>query len=281
MNSSLITWKNNVKNMDTALSQGNNIGVYDSGLGGLFVLEMLRKKLPQYNYVFLGDEKNLPYGTKTLEELLVHAKECLIHLFEKESCKIVLIACNTLSTTVFDELKIWVLEVFPGRVILGMVEPTIDSVASDKEFILFGTPRTIRSATYQKGLIKKYPDARVIGIEAPLLASLVEQKENPLEYLKSIAGETSTTSGSILLCCTHYGIIKSTFKQIFTQARIIYSQEVSITEYFSQYIINSGFTEMLNKDGSLKILLSKENKIFAEYSREWFGDTIVPITVLE
>lgn len=257
------------------------IGIYDSGLGGLFMLKEIRTQLNEYSYVFLADEKNLPYGTKTPEELLEYAKKCLTYLFQKELCKIVLIACNTLSTTVFHELKKWASEIFPDRIILDMVQPTLDSINPDQEFVIFGTPRTIKSDVYQKGLIKKYSDAIVVGIEVPLLASMIEQKKDSLEYLKDTVGKIVETKGSILLCCTHYGIIKELFYKLFPDARVIYSQEVSITEYFSDYITKSEFQGSLVKDGSLKILLSKENKIFQEYSKEWFKDILVPITILE
>ena len=83
------------------------IGVFDSGLGGLLVLKNVREVIPEYDYVFFGDQAFVPYGNKTKEELYERAKIIFTYLFEKHSCKVILLACNTTSTNIYNELKEW------------------------------------------------------------------------------------------------------------------------------------------------------------------------------
>ena len=99
-----------------------NIGVFDSGLGGLWVLKHLKEKLPSYNYIFLGDQKNVPFGGKTPEELFEIATKALDYLYGEKNCMGVVLACNTISSTIYDRLRIWKDEKYFGRILFGKCE---------------------------------------------------------------------------------------------------------------------------------------------------------------
>jgi glutamate racemase len=82
------------------------IGFYDSGIGGMFLMSHVRKTFPAYDYVFFGDEANLPYGSKSVTELIPIARTCIDYLFDKENCDVVVIACNTMSAVAYPTLSL-------------------------------------------------------------------------------------------------------------------------------------------------------------------------------
>lgn len=257
--------------MNSKLIQ-KKIGVYDSGLGGLFVLRELIRFFPGNEYTYLADEKNFPYGPKTIDELLILARRCIVYLFEEKQCDVVLLACNTLSSTVFDTLKKELEDIYKDKILLDIITPTIVSLPKDDQYAIFGTHRTVASHVYKEKIEAMFPNSNVTEIEAPDLARLIENKENAHAYLTSLRKYAPEHPFVCVLTCTHYGIEKDAFEIIFSPKNII-SQEKSIISYMQQFI------SPLNIETKITILTTQKTKVFQEYSIEWFNLSTQEIAV--
>ena len=162
-----------------------SIGIFDSGLGGLWVLKHLKDKLPDYNYIFLGDQANVPFGGKTPDELFLIATSALDYLYGEKKCMGVVLACNTISSTIYDRLRDWKDEKYFGKILFGIVRPTVESIDKQKPVVVFATPRTCESKVYEKFLsenVKNY-----IKIPLPQLAYLIENGGDTYSYIKYYA----------------------------------------------------------------------------------------------
>lgn len=241
------------------------IGFYDSGLGGLFVMSKLYKEFPNYDYVFLADEKNLPYGEKEYKDLYSLASKSISFLIEKEKCDIVVVACNTLSSTVFPELEKEFKEKFKDVLLIDVVSPTVDSLKIDSNYTVFGTPRTILSHVYKKEIQNIFKDKNVCEVETRELASLIEKKENVLSYLESIKKNVDVKSDVCILGCTHYGLVLDDFKKVFPQFKEFVIQDTVVLDLFRF---------MLHKEdriGEVVIYTTKKTEVFDEFSKSWFS----------
>ena len=196
------------------------IGIFDSGLGGLHVFQQIVKRLPQYDYVFLADAKNLPYGTKPPAQIYRLTKAGVKFLFEK-NCTLVILACNTASTQALRKLQQqWLPKHWPNRRVLGITVPTIENVEHyrNKTIGVLATPSTIRSNVFQQEIQQRFPGTLVIGIAAPQLVTAIEsansQKINkalraPIQQLQNKKVE------KVILACTHFGLIQKEIQALF------------------------------------------------------------------
>ena len=251
------------------------IGVFDSGLGGLVVLRSLREKLPEYDYVFLGDQKNLPYGNKSVEALETIAKENLTYLFEKKGCAAVFIACNTISSNLYDKLKEWILLAYPDRFIFGIAKGTVDALTEDKHFTVFGTVRTIESKRFGNLLRERFPACTVDEVALPELCSRIEAGEDVHEYLASFRGNF-TEEGTCVLGCTHYGIVRDVFAEVFPGFNIVAAQESILPVFFREYLSHrEPIREKLSVGGTLEIQITADNPVFLDYAKKWFPQSEV------
>lgn len=247
------------------------IGVFDSGLGGLVILRELRKKLPQYDYVFFGDQQNLPFGEKNLEELYIIAQHAIRYLYEEKSCIAVLIACNTISANLYDRLKEWVTTTYPKHYIFGIGKGTVDSVTQDSHFTVFGTPRTIASHRYKALLEKRFPKVNVSEIALPALALLVEKGEPVEEYLKTFVEIVPHEQGTAILACTHYGIVINDFQKVFPQFDSLVAQENVLPVFFESYFQSRDVIRTaLSTQGTLEIISSCPSESMTRAIEKWF-----------
>ena len=250
------------------------IGVLDSGLGGLWMLKHLRTLMPEYDYVFFGDQAYVPYGNKTNEELLNRVKTICTYLFDVRECTIILLACNTTSTTIFQELREWVMKTYPGKYVWGMVRPTVEAIPLEESAIFFGTHRTVTSHVY-KNEIEKRGDVSAREVELPELATLIERGEQTDQYIASFNTFQDTTKYVGVLVCTHYGIVREDFKKAFPEITTWIYQEDIIPRYIQgHFVSHSDLAKNLSKESTLEILISKENAIFENWKNKWFGETI-------
>src|SRR3989344_5253190 len=129
------------------------IGIFDSGLGGLFLMKPIVAALPQYDYLYLGDTKNLPYGDKSQEEIYRFTRRAVKYLLT-HGCAIVLVMCNTASAMALRRIQ------HEGYRALGIIIPTVEEVDGSRIGIL-ATASTVKSETYVKEIKKIHPDAQV------------------------------------------------------------------------------------------------------------------------
>lgn len=249
------------------------IGVYDSGLGGLFLMSHLRKAFPAYDYTFLGDEANLPYGSRSVEELQSIARKCIDYLFEKESCDVVVIACNTISTAVYPLIAKEYAERHPGKLLVDIVTPTIDTLDEDSVFSVFGTERTVASHVYRDEIKKRFPDALVHEYAMHDLAMMIEESKDPTSYLENFKHDVHPASHTCILACTHYGIAAEVFHQVFPQFAPLVCQHTVLVDLM-HFILHHDKTTAA---GTCTILVTKGSPIFDSYTRTWFDTSAAKV----
>lgn len=197
------------------------IGVFDSGVGGMAVLKELKKSMPQESFVYLGDTKRFPYGSKSKQTIIELTKNGVEFLISK-NVKLIVIACGTATSQALEEIK----KIYPIPII-GVLEPTAKYLqAKQKRQIgVIATAGTIRSKGWETILLEKIPDANLQTIACPLLAQLVEEgwAEGEIadlvvkEYLKPLE-----KIEALILGCTHYPLlINSIQKQVGKEVEII------------------------------------------------------------
>jgi len=250
-----------------------NIGVFDSGLGGLWVLKHLKEELPQYNYIFLGDQANMPFGGKTPDELFELTIKALDYLYGQMNCAGVILACNTVSSTIYDRLRDWKDEKYFGKILFGIVRPTVVSLDKNLPVAIFATSRTCESEVYEKFFkenLKNY-----IKISMPDLASLIENGEDTLSYISSFKNAIGDDIKKGALLCTHYGIVRDDFRKTFPNIKDWVFQEDLIPDYLRDYFREFPEREaFFAHDSELSILVSKESEVFNKFTRKWFGESV-------
>ena len=208
-----------------------NIGVFDSGLGGLLITKALIDYLPQYNFCYLGDTAHLPYGTKSKDVVYNFTKKGIEYLFKQKDCKVIIIACNTATFASLRKLQqTYLTENFPDRRILGVIIPTIEQIVQNnyKSVGLLATNGTVASDVYGQELRKMNPDIKLISTPAPLLVPLVENNADEFaepiieSYIKSFIGHDIE---AIILGCTHYPHYK---KQVAEIALKVLNKKIAI-----------------------------------------------------
>ncbi len=253
------------------------IGFFDSGLGGLIILKAVAKELPNYDYVFYGDTKHLPYGDKTEEEIYELAIVGMRHLFDA-GCILVIIACNTASAETARRLQTEFLPAeYPDRKILGVIVPTIEMLEYENptKVALLATKRTIESQKYHKELeLKGNKNISLIDISTPELVPLIELGEfdaaarQAISRIETEAGESKV----IVLACTHYTQIKLTLREHFKDQKVILSQDEFISEKIQSYLDkHPEIAERLTDTGERTIHLTEHRPDYDHLIGQFLG----------
>ncbi len=190
------------------------IGVFDSGIGGLTVAKEIMKLLPNESIIYLGDTARVPYGSRSKEVILTFAKELVNFLLEKK-VKCLVIACNTISATCFEEIK----KMSPVPVI-GVVDPAVKkavSVTKNKKIGVIGTNGTINSKAYENKIHSLDSVIEVISVGCPLFVPLAEEGLSTHKAAKSIAEDylnhiRKSNVDTLILGCTHYPLLMETIR---------------------------------------------------------------------
>lgn len=197
------------------LLPSQSIGIFDSGVGGLTVMQQLMSVLPCERLIYFGDTARVPYGNKGVETIVRYSIENTISLLEK-NIKLLVVACNTASAVALPKLR----QLF-NIPIIGVIDPGAQravAVTNNQRIAVLGTKRTIQSEAYQKAIHKLTPHAYILPIACPLFVPLVEERwhDHPAsrliiqEYLSPIHEQNIDT---ILLGCTHYPLLSSLIRQ--------------------------------------------------------------------
>ena len=200
----------------------NIIGVFDSGLGGLTVFKYFLSDLPEYNYIYLGDNARLPYGTKSQETIYEYTREAVEFLF-KQGCNLVIIACNTASSQALRKIQQEYLpKHYPDRRVLGVIRPLVEAVVNNKKYKrvgILGTKATVNSRAYEIELKKLNPGLEVLQQSAPLLVPLIEEgwskrPETKMILKKYLHPLKTKQIETLILACTHYPYLYNDIKKI-------------------------------------------------------------------
>ncbi len=257
------------------------IGFFDSGLGGLCIQEEVRKLLPEYDYEYFGDTKNLPYGDREEEEICALTEAGIVHLFER-GVKIAVIACNTASAESTPILqKRMLVGKYADRKILGVIVPTIEALieSEKKNVLLIGTRRTVTSKKYERELEKVgLTHINFSGLATPKLVPLIESG-NEHEAVQVLMNELRPWVGeidSLILGCTHYPLLKKQIRERLGSGISVISQDEIIPHKLKQYLMNHREIEQsLTKGGTLSLSFSRMTDAYERLSirlLEGFGE---------
>ncbi|WIL17320.1 glutamate racemase [Prevotella bivia] len=197
--------------------QPGSIGVFDSGYGGLTILHGIQQVLPEYDYIYLGDNARAPYGSRSFEVVYEFTRQAVLKLFEM-GCHLVILGCNTASAKALRTIQQNDLpKLAPDRRVLGVIRPTaevIGSLTSSRHVGILATEGTIRSQSYNIEIQKQSPDIQVTGLSCPLWVPIIENNEadspgadyfvkKRIDHIMRLDPQIDT----LILGCTHYPIL--------------------------------------------------------------------------
>lgn len=226
------------------------IGVFDSGFGGLTILKSFLEKLPEYNYIYFGDNARAPYGGRSQEIIYEYTKEAIDFLFAR-GATLIIIACNSASSQALRKIQQEYLpEAYPGKKVLGVIRPLAEMVANDKnakKIGVLGTKATINSHVYEKEIKKintKCPEGRekeIIEKPAPLLVPLIEEgwikkRETRMILKKYLRPLKEKQIDSLILGCTHYPFLFKQIREIMPKKCKIYNPGEVVANSLKEYI---------------------------------------------
>jgi glutamate racemase len=252
------------------------IGIFDSGLGGLIVARAIQKALPEYDYVYLGDTKRVPYGNRSHEAVFEFTRQGVNYLFRKENCAIVIIACNTASARALRKIqREYLPKNFPDRKVLGVLIPAAEEAAKFERVGVLGTSGTVFSGTFPKEIKKLNKKVKVFQNSAPMLVPLAEEGEIALakpfiiKYLKPLLNKNLN---ALVLGCTHYPIFKKEIKNIIPKEVKIISQDEKVPKKLKNYFLrHPEIAKRLSRNHTTKILVTDITLSVNKLSQKWFS----------
>ena len=225
----------------------NYIGVFDSGLGGLTTVREIFRQMPDEKVVFLADTKNMPYGSRTKEEILSFTRNNISILKEYEP-KAIVIACNTSDANAGDEARKNFSPLF------GVIHPAVMTAVSEtqnRKIAVMATTATVKAGEYERQIHVENTDIEVTSIPCPSLVPMIENgdfindKEKMLkeveEYLRPVREKHCDT---LILGCTHYDLLDDLIRQIMPELKIVSSSRCVVSD-LKQYLEEN---DLLNKE---------------------------------
>jgi len=222
------------------------IGVFDSGYGGLTILSKIREALPQYDYIYLGDNARTPYGSRSFEVVYEFTLQAVTKLFEM-GCHLVILACNTASAKALRSIQINNLpKIDPERRVLGVIRPTVECIGSithTRHVGVLATAGTIKSDSYPLEIHKLFPDIQVRGEACPLWVSLVENNEANgdgtdyfiQKYINELLAKDSEID-TVILGCTHYPLLLPKIKKYMPSGIVTVAQGELVADSLKDYL---------------------------------------------
>ncbi len=261
------------------------IGVFDSGYGGLTVLKEIVARLPQYDYLYLGDNARAPYGNRSFETVYHYTLEC-VQWFFKQGCSLVILACNTASAKALRSIQQNDLPVFgPGKRVLGVIRPTTELIGRLSEtgnVGILATNGTVASMSYPVEIAKFYPDLKVYQEACPMWVPLVENNEYEShgadffikKHIHNIF-EKGKLIDVLLLACTHYPLLKKKIEEYVPVGVRILSQGEIVAESLEDYLYrHPEIKERCTTGGSCTFYTTDATEDFDNHATNFFGKAV-------
>lgn len=251
------------------------IGVFDSGYGGLTILREIRRAMPQYDYIYLGDNARAPYGTRSFDIVYQFTLEAVQYLF-KQGCQLVILACNTASAKALRSIQQRDLPLIdPTRRVLGVIRPTVEKIGEisrNGHVGIFGTPGTVQSQSYDIEITKLFPDFKVYSQSCPMWVPLVENCEYDKpgadyfvqQEVDRLFGQEPSID-AVILGCTHYPLLFDKIRQYVPQSACVVTQGEIVAESLCDYLRrHPDMDERCTKGGSCQYLTTENATRFSE-----------------
>lgn len=258
------------------------VGVFDSGYGGLTILRKIRERLPDYDYIYLGDNARAPYGTRSYDVVYRFTLEAVRYLFSC-GCPLVILACNTASAKALRTIQQCDLPgIDPQRRVLGVIRPTVEELGKVSEgghVGVLGTPGTVNSGSYDIEIEKLWPEMKVTAHGCPMWVPLVENGEaqSPgADYFVKKEIEAVTAADplidTLVLACTHYPLLMEKIRlytpgevKILAQGDIV---AASLADYLRRH---PEMDRMLTRGGTARFLTTENPEKFSPMAAMFMG----------
>ena len=269
------------------------IGVFDSGYGGLTILKQLRETLPEYDFIYLGDNARAPYGSRSFDVVYEFTRQSVMKLFSM-GCHLVILACNTASakalrtiqqhdlkqTSPFDDSGLTLEE--EGYRVLGVIRPTteiIGNLTHTRHVGIVATEGTIRSESYNMEITKLFPDIKVSGQACPLWAAIVEAGEADSEgaeyFVRKRIGQLLAKDAdidTIILGCTHYPLLMKALKKAVPSGINLVSQGDWVAASLKNYLQrHPEMDARCSKGGMIRYYTTESEERFKEIAAKFLN----------
>jgi len=274
------------------------IGVFDSGYGGLTILEKIRQTLPEYDYIYLGDNARTPYGTRSFEVIYEYTWQCVRHLLLEEGCALVILACNTASARALRsiqqrELKqVWLADGNDTRRVLGVIRPTVERVSEythSGHVGVLATPGTVRSESYLLELAKQNPELVVSQEACPMWVPLIENGEHNgagadyfvAKYIDAIM-QRDPLIDTLILGCTHYPLLREKIEAVLPAGVRLLAQGELVAEALRDYLHrHPNFEKLLEKGATCRFLTTESEEKFCQSASIFLRDKTLSATHID
>lgn len=261
------------------------IGVFDSGYGGLTILKEIRKTLPDYDYIYLGDNARTPYGTRSFDVVYEFTLQAVKALFAR-GCHLVILACNTASAKALRSIQQKDLpQLDPSRRVLGVVIPTVEalgSITKTGNIGVLGTPGTVSSGTYDIEIAKFFPKFRTVSEACPMWVPLVENGEHTSEgadyfvrkYVESLFSQEPEVD-AIVLACTHYPMLSDKINAVVDGRAEVVTQGQLVADSLASYLErHPEMADKCTRGGQVTYLTTENPAKFKEMARIFMQEPV-------
>jgi glutamate racemase len=268
------------------------IGVFDSGYGGLTVLKALTDRLPQYDYIYLGDNARAPYGNRSFETVYQYTLQCVQWLFD-QGCPLVVLACNTASAKALRTIQQLDLQrIAPDNRVLGVIRPTTEVVgrySKTGNVGVLATRGTVLSESYPIEIAKFFPEIRVFQQACPLWVPLIENNEHDKPgadyFVKGYTDRLMAQSpqiDTVLLACTHYPLLKEKIAACLPAGSQLISQGEIVADSLADYLQrHPGMEDRISRSGTApRFYTTDSTEDFDNHAGIFYGSSLRSTHVL-
>ncbi|NDO58356.1 glutamate racemase [Bacteroides caecimuris] len=251
------------------------IGIFDSGYGGLTILDKIREILPEYDYIYLGDNARAPYGTRSFEVVYEFTRQAVNKLFDM-GCHLVILACNTASAKALRSIQMNDLpSIDLDRRVLGVIRPTVECVgeiSKNQHIGVLATAGTIKSESYPLEIHKLFPEIQVSGTACPMWVPLVENNESQDEgadyfirkYIDQLLSKDPQID-TVILGCTHFPILLPKIRQYIPEHISVIAQGEYVAESLKDYLKrHPEMDAKCTKNGNCQFYTTEAEEKFSE-----------------
>jgi glutamate racemase len=262
------------------------IGIFDSGYGGLTVLKEITTLLPQYNYLYLGDNARSPYGTRSFSTIYQYTLQC-VQWFFKQGCTLVILACNTASAKALRTIQQKYLPLLhdENKRVLGVIRPTseiIGQYSKTNHVGILATSGTVQSNSYTIEIEKFFPQVKVYQQACPMWVPLIENNEHNsagADYFiqKDIHNLLlqQPAIDTLLLACTHYPLLLQKIKNYVPATTTILTQGTIVAQSLQQYLAkHKAINNLCNKQGQVQFYTTDDVTDFNNHATVFFGKEV-------
>jgi len=270
------------------------IGVFDSGHGGLTVLRALVARLPEHEFLYLGDHGHAPYGERAEGEIYDLTRANVTRLFDR-GCRLVLLACNTAAAVALRRLQQdWLPGAYPDRRVLGVFVPMVETVTEvpwqreapprairESAVVgVFATRRTVASGAYPREIARRAPEIRVVQQACPGLVDLIEAGAATAELDAAVAGQVASflaqldgaVLDSVILGCTHYPFAAECFAKALPAGVPIHSQPELVADSLAAYLARHPERDpLVTPRAATQFLTTGDPATAASLAKRFFG----------